>query len=81
MKIRVKFKDPDTMQDAVIDALKQVERPLGVEPFEWEQLKGERAIRITEEITDLWMDDGEYLDVEFDTGAKTAKVLSRGSIP
>jgi hypothetical protein len=80
MKIRCKFKDPDTMQDAVVDAMAKVERPVGVSAMELAQLRGERIREIQSQISDAWMEYGEYLDIEFDTDAKTAKVLTRGSI-
>jgi len=80
MKIRAKFKDPDTMQDAVDDAVKHLPKPDGVSDEEWEGIRSDRADEAKDAIANQFMEYGEYLDVEFDTDAKTATVLPRGSI-
>lgn len=77
MKIRVTFKDPDTMQDAVDDAFKAVQAPFGITAEEWSGLREARADAAKSEITDRWMAYGEYIEVEFDLEAKTATVVPR----
>jgi hypothetical protein len=80
MKIRCKFKDPETMQDAVTDAVSQLERPTGLSGYEWDSIRSSRSLEIQQDIADRWMEYGEYLDVEFDTEANTATILPKGSI-
>lgn len=80
MKIRMLMKDPDTMPDAVDDAFKAIEKPEGVSAEEWADIREERAQLAKSFISDHWMEFGEYLAVEFDTEAKTATILPRGSI-
>lgn len=77
MKIRVTFKDPDTMQDAVDDAFNAVKAPSGITAEEWRELRSARADAAKSDITDRWMLYGEYIDVEFDLEAKTATVVPR----
>lgn len=76
MKIRVTLKDPDTMHDAVDDALKDAEKPDGVSAEEWDDIREARAEKFKGDITTRWMRYGEYLTVEFDTDAHTATVLA-----
>jgi hypothetical protein len=66
MKIRVTLKDPDTMQDAVDEAVSREPKPVGVSKAEWEDIREARADRIKSAISDKWMDYGEYLIVDFD---------------
>lgn len=80
MKIRCKFKDPDTMHDAVDAAVVKLPRPEGISQQEWERICEDRAAEAKDDISDLWMEYAEYLDVEFDTDAKTATILPSGSI-
>ena len=78
MKIRVTLKDPDTMHDAVVDAvLKHTKDTVsGVSAQEIRAIATERHCEVRSDITDKWMPDGEYLTVEFDTEAGTATVIS-----
>ncbi len=78
MKIRCLFKDPDTMPDAVIDALGKMEAPEGVSPDEWEDIRESRVETIQSQIADDFMEYSEYIEVEFDTEARTAIVVHRG---
>jgi hypothetical protein len=80
MKVRVTLKDPDTMPDAVDDAVKQLEKPDGVDAEEWEDIRAGRAEAAKEIISDHWMEYSEYLVVEFDTEALTATVLPIGTL-
>jgi hypothetical protein len=80
MKIRVKFKDPDRLQDAVEDAISRAPKPEGVTESEWRDIQSARTERYASDITDQWMEYGEYLDIEFDTDEGTAIVLPAGTI-
>lgn len=75
MKIRVTLKDPDTMPDAVQDAVKRLPKPDGLTDREWAIVREERGSEANEHISSKWMDYGEYLTVEFDTEAGTATVI------
>jgi hypothetical protein len=75
VRIVIQLKDPDTMQDAVDDAVKRLDKPEGVSAEEWADIREERAALIKSEIASRWMEYGEYLKFEVDTEAWTAKVL------
>lgn len=78
MKIRVSLKDPDSMHDAVEDAVRAdiKETTDGLSQKERDYLLDERVGPVQGEITARWMPYGEYLYVEFDTDTWTATVLS-----
>jgi hypothetical protein len=80
MKIRMKFKDPDTMHDAVDEAFRRQKPPDGISADEWAGIREQRADDAKAEISRRWMEYSEYLDVEFDLDANTAVVLPRGTI-
>lgn len=75
MKVRVTLKDPDTMHDAVDDAVKRLPKPDGVDADEWASIREERADKVKSHISSQWMEYGEYLVVDFDTDAGTATVV------
>jgi hypothetical protein len=75
MKIKVTFKDPDTMHDAVVDAYAEEPCPSGVTKDEWSHIRQERAIATQCAISDKWVEYGEYIRVEFDTETGTATVI------
>jgi hypothetical protein len=73
MKFRVTMKDPDTLHDAVIEA---VNASLAVEIADQEERDALADIRI-KKIQDLagkWFEYDEYLTVEIDTEAGTCTV-------
>lgn len=74
MKIQVTMKDPDTMHEAVEDAVKAEVAALGLPRDEAEDLV---EIRVEKELSKMgkWFEYGEYLRVECDTEAMTATVL------
>ena len=78
MKIRVTLKDPDTMHDAVDEAMRKAEKPDGIYENEWRQIQEDRAGAIKDAISRKWMEYG-YLVVEFEVGddfeATSATVL------
>lgn len=74
MKFTVTMKDPDTLTDAIADAVKADVKRLGLSDRETAALI---EIRV-EEVGDVacrWFEYGEYLAVEIDTEAKTCTVL------
>jgi hypothetical protein len=77
VKIKVTLKDPDTMQDAVRDAVTRDVKALGLSARESALLIEDRTENESTEITHRWMEYGEYLSVEFDTEAGTATVVER----
>ena len=74
MKIKVTMKDPDTMHDAVQDAVKEEVKAMGLPEDESESLIELRTNKVGEKMA-KWFEYGEYLTVEFDTDAMTATVL------
>lgn len=82
MKFRVSMKDPDTLYDAIRDAVEeQVKTQFGglpdIIPEDWEPVK-ERRVRSIEDLCSKWFMYGEYLEVEIDTDAKTCTVVENG---
>ena len=76
MKIRVTLKDPDTMSDAVEEAVRrEVKKLEGLSKEERDDLVEGRTSEQRSKIVDGWMPYGEYLEVEFDTEAGTATVI------
>lgn len=74
MKIKVTMKDPDTMHDAVQEAVQIEVEAMGLSDDEAERIIELRADKIREKMA-KWFEYGEYLEVEFDTDAMTATVL------
>lgn len=74
MKFKVTMKDPDTLHDAIRDAIKKDLKEYGVtDKDEQEALQEIRAEKIGK-LTSKWFEYGEYLTVEIDTDAGTATV-------
>lgn len=74
MKIRILFKDPDAVSEAVDDAFKNLKRPDGVDEDEWEDIVQSRKEGLS---LKPWIEYMEYCTVEIDTEAKTAIVVPR----
>lgn len=76
MKIKVTMKDPDTMNDAVQNAVTAGVKAMGLPEDETESLI---ELRTEKELAKMakWFEYGEYMAVEFDTEAMTATVLER----
>lgn len=72
MKIKIYLKDPDTLYDAISDAVDEVEYDLPED--ELELLKEKRKEKYRELATE-WFEYGEYVMLEMDTDKKTMKVL------
>jgi len=74
MKFRVQLKDPDSLSDAIADAVDKEVDAMGLPGDEAEAVKDKRMTKISE-LCDEWFRYGEYLLVEIDTDAKTCVVL------
>ncbi len=74
MKFTVTMKDPDTLHDAIHDAVKaEVEALEILDADEKESLVESRREKFSR-IAAAWFNYGEYLTVEIDTDAKTCTV-------
>lgn len=74
MKFRVTMKDPDTLQDAIVEAVKKSLADLGLDEDELEPLIERRSEKVGD-VCKKWFGYGEYLTVEVDTDAKTCTVV------
>lgn len=74
MKIKVTMKDPDTMYDAVQNAVIQELVAIGMPNDEFERMVELRSEKLRAKMR-KWFEYGEYLTVEFDTETMTATVL------
>jgi hypothetical protein len=74
MIFRVTMHDPDTLHDAIQDAVADL--PLGnLDNAEAELVRDKRAEKVGELCSRKWFEYGEYLTVEIDTEAKTCVVV------
>ncbi len=73
MKFTVSMKDPDTLHDAIDEAVKSDLATTGLDADEQELLAESRREKISE-LCGKWFRYGEYLDVEIDTEAGTCIV-------
>lgn len=74
MKILVRMKDPDRLQDAIEDAVKAEVGALALANDEAAalcELRAEKAAKVAA----AWFEYGEYLEVEIDTNAETCVVV------
>lgn len=75
MKFQVQMKDPDTLHDAIADAVDaDVRKTAGLSEDEIEVVKNERSDKVRAQCA-KWFEYGEYLSVEIDTDAGTCTVL------
>lgn len=78
MKFRVTMKDPDTLHDAVRDAVnaqaKEYAGLMDLDDDERAQLVDSRCEKVRS-MCCRWFEYGEYLTVEIDTEAKTCVVV------
>lgn len=78
MKIRVTLKDPDGFYDCVRDAVKaDIAKISGLDDEERESMLDARVMKVND-VLGRWVEYGEYVDIEFDTDAKTATVCEKG---
>jgi hypothetical protein len=77
MKFTVTMKDPDTLHDAIVEAVKEeVDRIPALDDDEKEDVTESRTVKVVA-ICNKWFDYGEYLSVEIDTDAETCVVKPR----
>ena len=75
MKVKITFKDPDAVYEAIEDALAELPRPEGVTAGEWDEIKEGRRDDIDLMPFIEWQ---EYCTVEIDTEKKTSRVVPVG---
>ena len=73
MKFKVQMKDPDTLHDAITEAVEE-SVALTTDEDEREALAQVRVTK-TQEVCAKWFEYGEYLTVEIDTDAGTCTVV------
>ncbi len=76
MKFRVQMKDPDTLHDAIKEAVDDGLASSGL-PEDEQSVLAEKRIEKIGEIASKWFRYGEYLEVEIDTEAKTCIVIEQ----
>ena len=75
MKFRVTMKDPDTLCDAITDAVESsVAQMPDLDQEEREAVREKRRDTVSD-VCGAWFRYGEYLTVEIDTDAKTCVVV------
>lgn len=78
MKFRMTMKDPNTLVDAISDAVKEL--PLSDLPEdEREMVRDERADKVRGFCVEKWFRWGEYVTLEIDTDAQTCVVVENGN--
>lgn len=75
MKFTVTMKDPDTLYDAITDAV--IDNLPSIEDEEERSAVSEIKEEKAREVCKKWFEYGEYLTVEIDTEAETATVVPR----
>jgi hypothetical protein len=76
VKFTVTMKDPDTLHDAITEAVKKSLADLGLDDDELEPMIERRHEKVSD-ICGKWFEYGEYLRVEIDTEARTCTVLEK----
>lgn len=77
MKVRITFKDPDGVYEAIDDAVKESLKTDGLDKDEAEAISELRHEKVSR-VLSKWVEYGEYVTVEFDTDAGTAIVVEKG---
>lgn len=73
MRFRVTMKDPDTLTDAIDEAVKDIQID-GLSDEETEDVRNRRAEE-ARVVCYQWFRYGEYLEVQVDTVAQTCEVV------
>lgn len=76
MKFTVHLKDPDSLFEALTEAIKEQLEQSGLPEEEQELLKESRYEKESDKCQ-KWVEYGEYYKIQFDTDAMTATVLPR----
>ena len=79
MKIKVTMKDPDTMYDAMQNAVMKEVAELGLSDHDFESIVELRTERVRTKMA-KWFKYGEYLTVVFDTETMTATEIGRAHV-
>lgn len=74
MKFKVQMKDPDTLHDAISDAVDEDVAAMKLDKDEQELLAETRKQKV-HALCDRWFQYGEYLTVEIDTDKETCVVV------
>ena len=74
MKVKVFIKCPDVLQDAVEESVDDELKNSGLAEDEQEAVR-ELRIEKALDVANTWWEYGEYITVEFDTEARTARVV------
>jgi len=74
MKVKVFIKDTDVLQDAVEESVDDELKNSGLAEDEQEAVR-ELRIEKALDVANTWWEYGEYITVEFDTEARTARVV------
>lgn len=78
MKIHISMKDPDCLYDCINEDVKaQLRQNETLSEEEREILLESRREAIRKELVSKWFEYGEYLNLEYDTEAKTLTILAR----
>ena len=76
MKFKVTMKDPDTLYDAIGEAVEQaVSDTIGVDDNDEREALIKVRVDKVKKICGKWFEYGEYLTVEIDTDAETCTVV------
>lgn len=76
MKFKVQMKDPDTLDDAIVDAVTAELNAQGVTDDDERQALREVRVGKARACAARWFRYGEYLTVELDTEEKTCVVVT-----
>jgi hypothetical protein len=76
MKFRITMKDPDTLQDAIVEAVKADVKTLSLSGDEADAIVDLRCGAVAK-LAQRWFEYGEYVTLELDTIAETCTVVAR----
>lgn len=75
MKITISIKDPDSVFESISDTVRESLDEMGGLSSEEKDRLSETRVNEMFDILSRWIQYGEYIRIEFDTEAGTAKVL------
>jgi hypothetical protein len=76
MIVKVKVKNPDVLDEAIMEAVTQEVAAMSLPPDESLLLIEARRDKAAKQLS-KWWEYSEYVDLEFDLDAMTAKVIER----
>lgn len=77
MKFKVTMKDPDTLSDAINEAVEAQIKEIGITDKDEIEALTEKRVEKVRDLCGLWFEYGEYVTIEIDTEAKTATVCDK----